>query len=886
MPDSYQGAPPPAGLEQLVGEDVLQSQYGTTGEQIKAGVEGIGEGILGPIAPMIEKAVGVDEKDIRGRAKANPVTSGLGKGAGFLASAALGTGVAPVLGAVGKAGAAAAGLGELAGASTLTKIGASALTNAIEGAGFAASDELSKMVLHDPDQTANTALVGVGLGTLFGGVVGAGIGSISPLWKAASETQVGGILKSVTEHLSGAEPAAMKSPVMQAVDEIGLNLAPELKAALSDDPILNRIAKTLEQSDTTGAGVAFQKVHTQLKTDIAARAEEIIAPYGNRLEELSHAEAGKKIGTTLADEIASRVSPLSRDFNQIKTNFADTKLPYFTTSELAEDVSKLANEQGWMVSPSSDIAQQVNTILKELPNLKNLKDLSGYIEAVGNATSKDPLNGTLRRQGGMLKDIFRQYESKVIETELGDVAPDLLGRFRDAQKLYSREAKLKDALDSRLHLRGSVSGYAERVREMATTDSETLLRRLSGKGDADLLNVLAETYPKTAEELRKHIVDTVMDKAISKAKPGEALNTGSLVKAIEGMEPELRSFALPEIATKKVEAMGQILEKLAEQPHNFSNTARTMDKLMSYVPGSAIGLATMAMGHNPALGFLLGSLTKTIGKDAPDAMRLSLLKFLGSDVPVSGSGFKAAFDYIRSVAKGDKLMQRAAEAVFKGGEVIPEKIIPDAAKREALDKMVKVSENDPQKAIDSSGEVGHYMPDQATGIGITGARAMSYLASIKPRDERTNPLDSPKPINTTKQAAYNRALDIAEQPLIILKSVADGSVTSRDVQALIAMYPGFVQQIQTRLTSEMVGHLSKGETVPYKARLGLSVLAQQALDGTMTAQGILAAQPPPEQPQQGTQKGPKASPEKLNKVDTLAMTTNQASQARKAGVQS
>jgi len=886
MPNSLTGTPPPEGLEQFMAERSLQEEYGSTGQQVIAGLEGAAQGVLGPIAPAIERGLGVDPADIRGRAEANPKIHGASQVAGFVGSSLATMGAGAVLTGAGKAGAAAVGLGNVAKASTASKIGAMAVTNAIEGAGFAASDELSKMVLSDPNQTLNSAIAGVGMGGLLGGVVGAGLGTVPPLWKAAKESEVGGLLKSITGKVNEADAAAIRSPVQEAIDALGIKLAPEAKAALSDDPIIQQIAKTLEQSDTSSSGRAFQESLKKFKTELSTRAEEVLAPYGNRLTELSKHEAGKRIGTTLADEISSRVSPLSREFNQIKTNFADAVVHTVDHGDMSEALGQLALKEGWMVSPSSDIAKQVNTIMSELPNIKNLKNLSEYIEAVGQATSKNPLDRSLMRQGGLIKDVLRAQESKVIERELGDLFPDLLGRFRDAQRLYAKEAKLKDALDSRLHLKGSTHGFADRVREAATTDPETLLRRLSGKGDADLLNLLSETYPKTAEELRKHIVDEVLDKAASKAKPGEAINPNTLVKTLEGMEPEMRNFAFPKVVVDKIDAVSKVIDKLSEMPHNFSNTARTLDKLMTYVPASAVGAVAMAMGHNPILSVVAGGLAKALGKDVPDAMRLALLKFMGTEAPVSGSAFKSAFDYIRKAAQGSKMIDKASEAVFKGGEVIPMKFLPTPAKRKMIDEAVKVAEVEPERAINSSGEIGYYMQDQAEPIGTTSARVISYLSSIRPRDERVNPLDTNKPINSTKQAEYNRALDIAEQPTMILKHIADGTLTSKDVAAGAAMHPGFMSMISQKLLNNLTDTMAKGDPVPYRVRIGLATLAQMPLDGTMTPMAIAAAQPPPQPPLPQAQNGPKANPSKLNKLDTLSMTAEQGSLARKSGLSS
>ncbi len=63
-------------------------KYGSPGQQIAAGLEGIAKGVAGPLAPAAELATGITTPEaIRGRAEANPWTHGLGEAAGFAGSA-------------------------------------------------------------------------------------------------------------------------------------------------------------------------------------------------------------------------------------------------------------------------------------------------------------------------------------------------------------------------------------------------------------------------------------------------------------------------------------------------------------------------------------------------------------------------------------------------------------------------------------------------------------------------------------------------------------------------------------------------------------------------------------------------------------------------------
>lgn len=171
----------------------LQGTYGTGIEQGKAALEGLGQGILGPIAPLAETSLGVDPEAIRARAEANPLTHGASELVGLVGpalltggSSAAGKGILSGLAKYTQAGALESA-GKLvskllpAGETLAGKIGNNAAKLAIENGLFEGSDEVSKMILHDPNQTAETAAAHIGLGALLGGALGVPVGATSHL---------------------------------------------------------------------------------------------------------------------------------------------------------------------------------------------------------------------------------------------------------------------------------------------------------------------------------------------------------------------------------------------------------------------------------------------------------------------------------------------------------------------------------------------------------------------------------------------------------------------------------------------------------------------------------------------------------------------------------
>lgn len=160
--------------------------YSTPGQQLLAGLEGAGQGAIGPLAPAIERFSGLTtSEDIRARQEENPVAHGAGEVTGFVGSQFVpGLGEANVARGVGAVGHAAEAVTHLI--PQVPKLISTGVKAGAELTALAASDELSKMVLQDPNQTLGTAAVNIGLSGLIGGAGGATLGLVSPLFKTTA----------------------------------------------------------------------------------------------------------------------------------------------------------------------------------------------------------------------------------------------------------------------------------------------------------------------------------------------------------------------------------------------------------------------------------------------------------------------------------------------------------------------------------------------------------------------------------------------------------------------------------------------------------------------------------------------------------------------------
>lgn len=861
---------------QPVGDDQVKEyldkiKYSTPGQTAIGVGEQVLKGALGPIPTALETGLGLTTKeDIKGReGQLSGPAKFLGQTAGLLGSAATGVGLAPVLDRAGIAAVEAAGLAGRAG--TLAKVGSQAVKMGVEGAAYQASEEATKQILNPnlSKEGVETALADMGMAALLGGGMGAGFGSIPPLWSATAGPKVSQLLKSITDRAGGID-GALPDAVSDALAKTGIPIAPEVKAGLSNDPYVRQMFQTLQES-STGKGVEAQGALQKFKADLGNYAAKTLGKSPEELaslSDLSEYEIGKQLQSTMAKDIKSTIDPLSERFDSIRNRFKKTEISSEATNEMADKIAQASFEKGYNITALGGENSVVNQVIKELPNIKSLDDLAKYQSALNrSAAGKPELYGVVKD----IRGILRETESNIIESKIGADAPELLDTFRKARGAYQENMNYLDNLNDRLHV-GKYYGPGGFIKNLEEMKPEDLLRRMEGKRDVGLQNLM---LPHWEEQVRDFHLSRLLKGAAERAGPEETINTKALFKGIEKMSPELRSFVLPEGAAEKLSHL-QELANAIPQKMNTSGTAKTLDALLSNLPGAAAGLVTLAASHNPAISLLVGGLTKYIGRDIPDAARLSLLKFLGSSEPLEAGAFKNMVDFIQHTIKGENLVSKASKNVFKAGaEILPSTLIPDSRSREKLEKQLSSLQKDQSPLFNVGGKTAHYMPEHGMAMSQTAVNAMNYLHQSKPGTAQPNPLDQKIEPSKSQEAAYARKLDIAEQPLMVLKHIKEGTLQPEDVVALKTMYPALYQKLNNRMTESVINLQAKGEQIPYSMRMSLSLFMGSPLDSTMTPQAIQMAQPPKMPPSPPPQK----SMAGMQKMPGMYQTAGQKSEA-------
>jgi hypothetical protein len=788
-PAVQQGAEPSMGDEPPGLDDYVRSiKYGGFGEQVKTGLEGVAEGVAGPLAPLAERALGVKPEDIRGRREENPLTHSIGQTAGFVGSLATGVGEGAL---IAKAGAKLVPEAAQA-AGFLTKVGNSAMRNAAEMALLQSGDEISKMITRDPHQTLHTAITDVGLASAMGGVLGAGIGAINPLWNATIGGKAGKMIDEfksrMAEHINNPEPVEALTKELQDFHTSVTEPASEVYGA-----------QGLKAE-------AIEKLMPEMHEGIANQKDFLLEKLDKSLSKLSEDPLYSKLSDQVK-EFRAKVEP-TIDPITLQPTKEVTPSQFF---DAAQDLKQQLHEWGKFNKNIVPLGEQgFRNEAKSLGNTfkEALEDRDVWGKA---AKVQQDINGAFKSYLPNLQQFEKTFMTKVPNAETGAI------------EMQINPGKI-----------------------------QTYLNQL-GKPSAEIKKEFLENFVKSSENYKNQI-HNVYDKL--------------------GVESGIVNTPLNSV-------MSTLGEKTAGAKLADAFVKHSLSKVSGDVIGGSVGAS---LGH--AVG--LGPLGAILGQQALGPFFSSILPSIAKPIMNSitrAQGLKAAVDYGMSVVKGEELITKGARNVFKqDASVLPSSAMPSDKDIAKLDKILLKAQTNPEAlaSVSGSGDTGHYLPGHNEALGQTAAQAAQYLNSIRPQNIKGAPLDGPMPTSATEKAQFTRALKVAQQPLLILKSVKEGTVTPDDVRLIQNVYPNLYQKLNQQLTNAMIEHTAKGDVIPYKTRLGLSMMSAQAMDSTMHPQAIMAAQLKAPQQPGSDQDRPISSASKGKmigaKSNRMSFTPNQAAE--------
>ena len=831
--------------------------YSTTKQQTIGGIEAVGRGIAGPLFTGAEKLFGANEENILGRQKAlNPIVGGTLEAGGLGLSMLTGVGEGALAAKVGEAAQGILKVKEAAdvakgvegaakATSLISKIGSSAVQQAAEMAVISAGDESSKLILHDPEASAESAIANIGLSAALGGAGGAIFtGAVSPLWKATAGKAAEEFLNPLMTKLGGIEGAESQAQALATKADVAI---PDILAAKIDGiPVAERGFSKLSQSDTTIAGRHLQETLDNFHNELGDKMLETVGhepSYVNKMPEVDKYTTGANLANDLSSDLKESYAPTDKAYTEINAKFKQTPFSAANISKTSEAISEKAAAEGWHKAESDAAIKLAERVSEKLPAQTTAEDLKKFIT---NLRETHPFGSETYKPAKDIANILREAQERAVTEGImtrggsPEEAKALLDHYTGLKAQYADFMTKIDNLNEHLHV-GRYDGpksFIEALKEKGSSNGEAILRGLSGTSKAQVLDALNEISPKTLRAVRQYHLDTVLTKA---AGNEGKISPYKFMKEFDKLSPQVKNLVADEAAQGRLKALHDIADRLIDPAHNYSNTARTIEKL-THGKASPLSLIAALAGHGgAAILSYLGELGFTEGKDA---LTLGMLKLLGSNQPLKAEGFKSMVNYIAHSLEGSRTMTKAIANVFKKTpQVIAVSQMPSKAETKRLDKIVESTTKAPDTILhQQNSDIGHYMPDHQVGVAQASTRAISYLQSIKPQPYKPGPLDKEVPPSQAEMARYQRALDIAQAPAIIMQHVKDGTLQASDLQDLGAMYPKLYEHMAAEVSKNLIDADANKEAVPYKTRMGISMFLAHPIDNTMNPPAIQKAQ--------------------------------------------
>lgn len=896
---------PPEGSIPVDQFQSLEDTYGTPKQQAIAGLEGVSQGLLGPLAPMLQKAAGADMEASRLRKEANPFTHGLGEAAGFVGGALTGTGEAAALGKVGEAAEAAAGLGKVSEATDLAKtltsagmkasearktaeaahsvtygakVGSSVVKNAAEMAVFQSGDEATKKLMGDPDLSAESAAANIGLAALLGGTSG-GIftGAVSPLWESTVAPKLENFLDSFKTHLNG-NAAPLADDVEHALSSLGVEATPVTKAGLSTNATARDIHTTLNRGENKEVLEGLDK----LKSDVSHSVTRSLGIAPEEIADYSAADNGHAVLDSFKREYDAKYAPIADAMEKREAMASNLTVPDSARLDQYGQMLEKGMEKFSVNSPYYKLYEEYGNRLLDEPTIGQLDKLTTEIYKRGKSLAHDD---NTKEALTHIKSLLQDFKEDQILKSF-NAGKQMVADRAATNASYSEFAKMSDELASNLGV-GRFRGAGALKGKLSTDITpELLLKKFSIKNNADFLPFLEKHFPETLQTvLKNERMDLIKPAVLAANKHGDVpIDIKKLSDIISKKMAGNKSYieaVLPPESIQNVQHAKTIMNALPQ--FKDSGTPAGLAKMFSRMPSSAMASIAWLMHHNPISSALIGETTSFLGKHMPDAARLSYLKFVASEATTNGVAFKAMTEFIHAAQKGEKLLSKASANVLKPSvKVLTDSQMPSKVDIEKLDKLVAQNDDNPNRfvAAQNSSKVGHYLPEAQQAISKTSAQAMTYLSQIKPKAFKPGALDKEIEPSSAEKARYDRALTIAQQPAVVLQHIKNGTVLPTDLIDLKAMYPSVYNHMAEQLIQHLATQTAADEVIPYKTRMGLSLFLAQPLDNSMTPESINAAQPKPQMPQQSPGQQPK-SPKSLGKSNKSYMTASQSAESRR-----
>ena len=728
-----------------------------------------------------------------------------------------------------------------------------AAREAAQAALFQTGDEVSKHFTTEPEKSIQQSLADIGLAGVAGAALGVGASAgnkflLQPLVRA---TKSSAIVKALTTLKAKAEGVPVLADVDALAARAGVEVSPEIKAALSNDAALKQQAEALASSSSQ-AGKKFGESVDAFKSNVKDRVLSLLGKTEQNIgEDVVRSEIGSKLQESVSNIISSGKKVVDDLYAPLQPVLGKANLPRNFAAKVSQRIDELGNGIDLFIKPSTGNRAAANQITEELQRVKNFKELKSYITQTSEQLYRE-------NKGGLADVVYKALKEteETAQKEIIDVAaPGFSGQYKQAVSANRAFRQKLESLGDVLNVKRfwDAEDFLERVSD--PLKAESVLKSLTSEKRAEVYNILQKDFPELANAVRQ----AHLDKIKIPVKNGE-MDLAGLIKSVGKMTPEAREFVLGPEGMSQLQAVGELYGRIGK-----SKAASFMDSLLSKIPGgmgSLLGGMSIGGFGGAVAGYAMG----VAGKEASDAFRLSMLKYIASGAEASPAGFNAMFNAAKSAYRGASKIERGIASLFKPATPVIEAIAaPSAKSLGLLDKVVAAAQTNPEGMMGVSGDLHEYLPEHSAHLAATSARAVSFLASIRPVTGKVSPLGPERKPSEVEIAKYNRALQIVEQPLMVLNHIKNGSLTSDDLKAISTVYPALYEDMKEKILEKLIDYNQKGIKLDYPVAMSLSLFLGMNLENSTESNHIMANQVihappmPPQAPRGGAPSALKAS---------------------------
>lgn len=868
-------------FDQLPDDSDRNSSFG---QKVLTGVEEGASLVTGGLSRVLEPALGnavlgtteLNPGRQRARAEENPLSQIAGGIGGF----ATGLGAA---GAINTAGA-------VAGAQIANPIISSAIKYGLENALASGTNEAGKYLVQDPGQTLGSAAANIGLSTLIGSTLGASGSGVKSLWLSRYGDKAASALDSAGEAIVSEAPqtpsgvTALKpnaDEIQSSLDRLKLKPTP---GTLSGDEFVQKIEGNLAERGSV-ASVALNRERGQVFNKLADASEETLSERTGQSQASIGSQIKKDIGNTLTENL----KPIEDEYKALEPEFK--KIPISDDLKI-EAIDPVANHAFVDLDPeSASLAKRVSGQIEGIGDVSDLRKVRTLVSSqlsaeYGAGQGSSPKAQILQTAKDALTNMRKSAITEAAEN--GIIKPDLLERINSADAQYSGFQNTVKQLGVEGGL-GKANSARALLSKFSNLSDESFTKKVFDTGDVRNLEFFKQNFPEAFDKAKRFKLSEIYDSSIDHAqgKNGK-FSTSKFLTQVRKLGSEAQQAIFSPEDLQKISDVQNVHEAIPGAP-NTSATSYSQAFANILSPSGVVQNLTDAAQYAwlKALPHL-SEAAELAGGD--EAAKLAAVNFAANaDKGTNPGAFKSTVDYIRASIKGQTNLSEGINRLFEGAKVVvPPHLIPDQGSRDKLQKAIDYASAPSNAFNPDQNSFGHYLPAHSVAAGQAIGGATSYLNSLKPTQPKNSPLDATPPVSKLSLQRYNRALDIAEQPLIVLKHVKNGSLLSSDVDAMRNIYPAFHDSMIRQITDKLINQSSEpsGLKLSYPQRVSLSLLiGGTPLDSTMTpaagqaiiranAGSLAASQHGAAQGQQRKTSGAVLS--QINKVNKLYETNDQA----------